>query len=68
VLTEEIEEHPCLVAGVPAKVVRPLNDTDRARARRKTRCGMLGDYYDRSQRSAILTVVKIARVGGVGSR
>ncbi len=39
VLTGEIKEPRSLVAGVPAKVVRPLNEKDLARIRRKTRGG-----------------------------
>jgi acetyltransferase-like isoleucine patch superfamily enzyme len=48
VLTGEIEETRSLVAGVPAKVVRPLNEKDLARIRRKTRADMPDDYYERS--------------------
>jgi acetyltransferase-like isoleucine patch superfamily enzyme len=48
VLTGEIKEPRSLVAGVPAKVVRPLNEKDLARIRRKTRADMPDDYYDRS--------------------
>jgi len=36
------------VAGVPVKVIRPLNDRDLARIRRKTRADMPDDYYERS--------------------
>jgi len=48
VLTGEIKEPRSLVAGVPAKVVRPLNEKDLARIRRKTRGDMPDDYYERS--------------------
>jgi len=48
VLTGEIKEPRSLVAGVPAKVVRPLNESDLARIRRKTRGDMPDDYYERS--------------------
>ena len=48
VLTGEIREPRSLVAGVPAKVVRPLNEKDLARIRRKTRADMPDDYYERS--------------------
>jgi acetyltransferase-like isoleucine patch superfamily enzyme len=48
VLTGEIKEPRSLVAGVPAKVVRPLNEKDLARIRRKTRADIPDDYYDRS--------------------
>jgi carbonic anhydrase/acetyltransferase-like protein (isoleucine patch superfamily) len=48
VLTGEIEEPRSLVAGVPAKVVRPLNEKDLSRIRRKTRADMPDDYYERS--------------------
>jgi acetyltransferase-like isoleucine patch superfamily enzyme len=47
VLTGEIKEPRSLVAGVPAKVVRPLNEKDLARIRRKTRGDMPDDYYER---------------------
>ena len=40
VLTAEIKDARSLVAGVPAKVVCPLNDNDLARIRRKTRSDM----------------------------
>jgi carbonic anhydrase/acetyltransferase-like protein (isoleucine patch superfamily) len=46
VLTGEIEEPRSLVAGVPAKVVRSLTETDLARVRRKTRSDMPDDYYE----------------------
>lgn len=46
VLIGEIQERRSLVAGVPAKVVRPLNAEDLARLRRKTRRDMPDDYYD----------------------
>jgi acetyltransferase-like isoleucine patch superfamily enzyme len=48
VLAGEIKEPRSLVAGVPAKVVRPLNEKDLARIRRKTRKDMPDDYYERS--------------------
>ena len=48
VLTGEIKEPRSLVAGVPARVVRPLNEKDLARIRRKTRGDMPDDYYERS--------------------
>jgi carbonic anhydrase/acetyltransferase-like protein (isoleucine patch superfamily) len=48
VLAGEIKEPRSLVAGVPAKVVRPLNEKDLARIRRKTRGDMPDDYYERS--------------------
>jgi carbonic anhydrase/acetyltransferase-like protein (isoleucine patch superfamily) len=48
VLTGSIDEPRSLVAGVPAKVVRPLNENDLARIRRKTRKDMPDDYYERS--------------------
>jgi acetyltransferase-like isoleucine patch superfamily enzyme len=48
VLTGEINEPRSLVAGVPAKVVRPLSEKDLARIRRKTRGDMPDDYYERS--------------------
>jgi acetyltransferase-like isoleucine patch superfamily enzyme len=48
VLTGGIAEPRSLVAGVPAKVVRPLNERDLARIRRKTRADMPDDYYGRS--------------------
>jgi acetyltransferase-like isoleucine patch superfamily enzyme len=48
VLTGEIKEPRSLVAGVPAKVVRPLDDKDLARSRRKTRGDMPDDFYERS--------------------
>jgi len=46
-LTGEIKEPRSLVAGVPAKVVRPLNEKDLARIR-KTRKDLPDDYYERS--------------------
>jgi acetyltransferase-like isoleucine patch superfamily enzyme len=46
VLTGEITEPRSLVAGVPAKVVRPLNERDLARIRRKTRADMPDGYYE----------------------
>jgi acetyltransferase-like isoleucine patch superfamily enzyme len=48
VLAGEIKEPRSLVAGVPAKVVRPLNEKDLARIRRKTRKDMPDGYYERS--------------------
>jgi acetyltransferase-like isoleucine patch superfamily enzyme len=48
VLTGEIRESRSLVAGVPAKVVRPLETKDLARIRRKTRADMPDDFYERS--------------------
>ncbi len=48
VLTGEIKEPRSLVAGVPARVVRPLDEKDLARIRRKTRGDMPDDFYDRS--------------------
>jgi len=48
VLTGEIKEPRSLVAGVPAKVVRSLDERDLARIRRKTRGDMPDDFYERS--------------------
>jgi len=48
VLTGTINEPRSLVAGVPAKVVRPLDEKDLARIRHKTRGDMPDDFYDRS--------------------
>jgi acetyltransferase-like isoleucine patch superfamily enzyme len=48
VLTGEIKEPRSLVAGVPARVVRPLREEDLARIRRKTRVDIPDDYYERS--------------------
>lgn len=48
VLTGAVQEPRSLVAGVPASVVRPLNEKDLARIRRKTRGDMPDDYYERS--------------------
>ena len=48
VLTGEINEPRSLVAGVPARVVRPLDEKDLARIRRKTRGDMPDDFYERS--------------------
>jgi acetyltransferase-like isoleucine patch superfamily enzyme len=45
VLTSEIKDPRSLVAGVPAKVVRPLDEQDLARIRRKTRGDMPDDFY-----------------------
>jgi carbonic anhydrase/acetyltransferase-like protein (isoleucine patch superfamily) len=47
VLAGEIKETRSLVAGVPAKVVRPLNEKDLARIRRKTRSDMPDGYYEK---------------------
>ena len=46
VLAGEITEPRTLVAGVPAKVVRPLSDADLARIRRKTRPDIPDGFYD----------------------
>ena len=48
VLTGEIKEARSLVAGVPAKVIRPLDEKDLTRIRRKTRGDMPDDFYKRS--------------------
>jgi carbonic anhydrase/acetyltransferase-like protein (isoleucine patch superfamily) len=48
VLAGEIKEPRSLVAGVPAKVVRPLDEKGLARIRRKTRRDMPDDYYERA--------------------
>ena len=48
VLTSAIREPRSLVAGVPAKVVRPLDDRDLARIRRKTRGDIPDAFYERS--------------------
>jgi acetyltransferase-like isoleucine patch superfamily enzyme len=48
VLTGKIEVPRSLVAGVPAKVVRPLDGRDLGRIRRKTRGDMPDDFYERS--------------------
>ena len=48
VLVGEIKEPRSLVAGVPAKAVRPLDEKDLARIRRKTRGDMPDDFYKRS--------------------
>jgi len=48
VLASEITEPRSLVAGVPARVVRPLDEKGLARIRRKTRRDMPDDYYERS--------------------
>jgi acetyltransferase-like isoleucine patch superfamily enzyme len=48
VLTGEILEPRSLVAGVPGKVLRALNEKDLARIRRKTRGDMPDDFYSRS--------------------
>jgi serine acetyltransferase len=47
VLTGPIGSPRSLVAGVPAKVIRPLDERDLARIRRKTRGDIPDDYYDR---------------------
>jgi acetyltransferase-like isoleucine patch superfamily enzyme len=47
VLTSEVQEPRSLVAGVPAKALRPLGENDLARIRRKTRGDMPDDFYDR---------------------
>jgi carbonic anhydrase/acetyltransferase-like protein (isoleucine patch superfamily) len=48
VLTSEIREPRSLVAGVPARVVRPLGERDLERIRRKTRSDMPDDIYEAS--------------------
>ena len=48
VLAGEIKEPRSLVGGVPARVIRPLDEKDLARIRRKTRGDMPDDYYERS--------------------
>ena len=48
VLAGVVAEPRSLVAGVPAKVVRPLQEKDLARIRRKTRRDMPDGYYERS--------------------
>lgn len=48
VLASEIKNGRSLVAGVPAKVVRPLNEGDLARIHRKTRRDMPDDYYEQT--------------------
>ena len=48
VLTGMIGEPRSLVAGVPAKVVRPLRESDLVRIRRKTHQEMPDDYYERT--------------------
>jgi len=48
VLAGAIEAPRSLVAGVPARVVRPLADKDLARIRRKTRADMPDGFYERS--------------------
>jgi acetyltransferase-like isoleucine patch superfamily enzyme len=47
VLVGEIRQPRSLVAGVPARVVRPLHENDLARIRRKTRRDMPDGFYDR---------------------
>ncbi len=47
VLAGRIGEPRSLAAGVPARVVRALEDRDLTRIRRKTRRDMPDDYYDR---------------------
>jgi acetyltransferase-like isoleucine patch superfamily enzyme len=48
VLVGEIREPRSLVAGVPARTVRPLDEKDLARIHRKTRGDMPNDFYNRS--------------------
>jgi carbonic anhydrase/acetyltransferase-like protein (isoleucine patch superfamily) len=48
VLTGEIEEPRSLVGGVPAKVIRPLDEKGLARIRRKTSAEMPDDFYENS--------------------
>jgi acetyltransferase-like isoleucine patch superfamily enzyme len=48
VLTGEIKEPRSLVGGVPARVIRPLDERSLARIRRKTRGDMPDDFYERS--------------------
>jgi acetyltransferase-like isoleucine patch superfamily enzyme len=48
VLTGQIEEPRSLVGGVPAKVIRPLDEKSLARIRRKTSGEMPDDFYERS--------------------
>ncbi len=48
VLSGQVAESRSLVAGVPARVVRPLNDHDLARIRRKTRRDIPDGLYDQS--------------------
>jgi len=48
VLVGEIRESRSLVVGVPARAVRPLDENDLARIRRKTRGDMPDDFYKRS--------------------
>lgn len=48
VLTRQITEPRSLVAGVPAKVLRPLDGKDLSRIRRKTRGDMPDDFYSGS--------------------
>jgi len=45
VLTSQITESRSLVAGVPARVVRPLSEKDLAHVHRKTRGDIPDDYY-----------------------
>jgi acetyltransferase-like isoleucine patch superfamily enzyme len=47
VLVDAISEGRTLVAGVPARVVRPLTEDDLARLRRKTDPAMPDDWYER---------------------
>jgi acetyltransferase-like isoleucine patch superfamily enzyme len=47
VLADPISEPRSLVAGVPARVVRRLNDHDLTRLRRKTRNDIPDSWYDR---------------------
>jgi len=48
VLVSAISESRSLVAGVPAKTVRALEEEDLARIHRKTRGDMPDDFYERS--------------------
>jgi acetyltransferase-like isoleucine patch superfamily enzyme len=48
VLAGAIDPPRSLVAGVPARVMRPLADTDLAGIRRKTRGDMPDDFYERT--------------------
>ena len=46
VVTGPIQEEGCLIAGVPAKALRPLSDEDLALIRRKTRKDLPDTLYD----------------------
>lgn len=48
VLTSEVKEPRSLVGGVPAKVIRPLEEKDLAKIKRKARGDMPDDFYERS--------------------